>query len=596
MASVQIAKVAGKQYVYVVESFRNENGQPRMRRIENHGLLEAMLAKDPEALDKLRERVTKENELRKTTQAQLIESEAQQRIKELEELRAGKALELTHCPRFNLGSAVLWKIWKELTLPQHFNARQSTSNIEYPYGKTAFLLSNERILQPGSKKKAFESKGRHIVNFDDVDDINSVYRVLDQLASDKELIVKRLNLAINKALNRDLTVALYDVTTYSFESRTADELRDFGLSKDHRSGEVQVVMGLVVDQFGIPVDYELFPGNTAEFGTMLPIIKRFKETYNIKRCIVVADRGLNSNENLLGLLDLGCDFILAQKIKNCPAEIEQRIFDGEDWINTYTEETGEITYRFKELPVTKEVKESKISQKTGKKYTTSKTIGTLDVKWVVSYSATRAHKDLTDLDRAVTKAEKAIQTGQSLTSTSGFRSLITIPKGKGKATLNSEKIAEARRWAGYYGICTNIKDLSADKITQTYRQLWQIEDCFRVSKTNLEMRPCFVWTKEHILGHFMSCFISLVIEKYLLHRMKAVLGDDATVEKLSAAMRTADVAYMPGSPTKPLYARLFEPGLFDEICKLFEIQKVDVFESRMSLSKKLGLRQLSTVL
>ena len=588
--NVSISLSRGYKYVRVCESYRNAQGQPRSRTVESHGRLDLLEQKDPGYVDRLRERVARENEAERQARQKMIENTAQDRIRKLE--TAAKAGSDYGCaPVVNLGSALLRQIWKEdLLMPQLFRYLQGKTGIEYSYDQAAFLLSSQRILHPCSKKKTFERRHTDIVPCN-IEDQNIVYRVLDRLSQDKKAIVRHLNRQLNKKLNRTITAAFYDVTTYAFESRNADDLKDFGLSKDHKVNEVQVVLGLVMDEHGIPIDYELFSGSTSEFGTMLPIIKRIKKDYQLKTLVVVADRGLNSNENLHDLLELGCDFVIAQKVRNCAAEQQEGILDSNGWTSTI-DDSGEILCRYKTMDLTKTLYETKISPKTGKKIQTHKKIGSIDVRWVVSYSQARANKDISDLNRAIEKAEKALQTKSGLSSR-GYKSLIVTPKGPGTPRLNTDKIQTARQWAGYYAICTNLKNLTPQSVVGIYRNLWKIEDCFRVSKTTLETRPCFVWTADHIRGHFMSCFISLVIEKYMRHVLKQQLGD-ITNEQINAALRSATVAFDSGNPQYPVYLRLYGSEIrFDEMLRVFNLTPPCRYESATEMRRKMRLREVS---
>lgn len=585
--NVCITKSHGKQYVRVCESYRNAEGKPRSRVIENHGRLELLLERDPDYVEKLRERVEQENQAAKNANLLSLEQSAQERIRKLEE--SSSKADYSCAIALNLGSALLRQIWKQdLNMPQVFRYLQSKTEIEYSYDQAAFLLASQRILRPCSKKKAYENRHRDITTHS-IEDLNIVYRVLDRLSEDKSAIIKHINRELNKKLNRTVTVAFYDVTTYAFESRREDDLKGFGLSKDHKINEVQVVLGLVMDEFGIPIDYDLLPGNTSEFGTMLPMIRRIQQDYKLKKLIVVADRGLNSNENLLELRNIQCDFVIAQKVRNCSEEQKQIIQSNEDWEHAVNE-GGEVYCRYKKLDMVKPVFETKISQTTGRKYQTKKEIGSLDVRWIVSYSQGRANKDLADLERSIEKAEKALKNKASLASSRGYKSLIVTPKGEGQPTLNHHKIEEARKWAGYYAVCTNLKSKSCADIMKIYRQLWQIEDCFRVSKTTLETRPCFVWTESRIQGHFLSCFISLVIEKYLRHRLKQCMPD-ITNEQINEALRNSQVAYDDGNPMMPLYIRLYSHETpFDEMLKVFGLEAPCRYETAAQLRRKLRLK------
>lgn len=592
--SRNVCIVSGKggkyKYVRVCESYRNAEGKPRSRTIENHGSLDELLKKDPLYVEKLRERVAKENAAAKSALLGGLESSAQERIRRLETAAAGGP-DYGHVKKLGLGSALLRQVWKEdLNLPQLFRYLQSKTKIEYSYEKAAFLLCAGRILNPGSKKRTFARKDRSIVPYDELSDINAVYRVLDRLAADKEAVVRHLDREIGKRMERRLTAAFYDVTTYAFESRTADELRDFGLSKDHKVNEVQVVLGLVMDEDGIPIDYELFPGCTSELGTMLPLIARIKKKHGAERLTVVADRGLNSNENLQGLKDLGCDFVIAQKVKSCSEAQKAAILNEENWSDFVLGDDGEILCKYKVMDVRKDIFETRLSASTGRKYTSSKKIDAIDVKWVVSHSLSRAAKDLAELDRAVEKAKKALK-NKSCLSSRGYKSLISIPS-EGTPTLNTRKIEEARKWAGYYAICTSLDKVDPKEIMRIYRNLWRIEDCFRISKDVLEARPCFVWTPDHIRGHFVSCYISLVLEKYMLNTLKAKL-QGMTTEVMNEALREAEVGYDDGNPQMPVYLRLYPAeSRFDEMLKVFGLEPPCRYEQKASLRKKLRLKQI----
>ena len=149
------------------------------------------------------------------------------------------------------------------------------------------------------------------------------------------------------------------MTTYSFDSRCVSDYKDFGISKDHKVNEVQVVLGLVMDENGIPIDYELFNGNTNEFGTMVPLIEKIKKTYHLKQLIVVADRGLNSCQNLFDLKDIGCDFVIAQKFKTTSEHLKEQILDHENWQKFVCNDEGEVVCRYKTLDVKQDRKSTR---------------------------------------------------------------------------------------------------------------------------------------------------------------------------------------------------------------------------------------------
>ncbi len=585
---IAYTKSGGHTYVRVCSNSREGDGNPHFKHLESHGNLEKLKEKDPNYLEKLQKRLDKENELERKTKLEAFETDAQERIKKMKALLQDKE-DYSGAKLLHLGNALLYRVWVEdLNMSRLFYYLKGKSKINYSYDDAAFFLCSQRILRPASKKKTFENRGTDIMP-SSIEDLNVVYRVLNRLSEDKKTIVRHINREINKKLERDITVAFYDVTTYAFESRMADGLREFGLSKDHKVNEVQVVLGLVMDKNGIPIDYDLFPGNTSEFGTLLPMIKRIKKDYGLEKLTVVADRGLNSNENLVNLKKIGCDFVIAQKIRNCTEEQKALILSNDNWEKLVVGEDGEVLCRYKKLDIKKPIFKTGVSPKTGRKTQSSKSTGTLDVRWIVSYSQARAKSDLADLDRAVEKAKKLIQSRSSLATNHGYKALITVPKGQGKPELNEVKIADARRWAGYYAVCTNLTAETSEEIMAIYRNLWKIEDCFRVSKTTLEARPCFVWNAERIKGHFLSCFISLVIERYLLYVLKQKITG-ITNDEINDTLRHACVAYDNANVESSIYIKLEErPNRFDEMLGAFSLEKLAHHETARDIQRKLKL-------
>lgn len=590
---VSLVSSRGRKYIRVYSSYRNAQGQPRSRLIENHGRLELALEKDKDYVEKLKARIAEENRLEQLAKDKELEAQAHKRMEKLSDLAKAGADSVGYFHIYNVGAALVRKVWCDLKMPELFRYLQRDRKIEYSYDKATYLLTEQRLLAPASKLRNFKNKDSSIIDHSEVDRLQDLYRTLDLLKEDKETIVKHLNREIQKRTKRKISAAFYDVTTYSFESRTVSEYKDFGLSKDHKVNEVQVVLGLVMDENGIPIDYELFKGSTNEFGTMVPLIKKIKAAYDIDQLIVVADRGLNSSENLFALKELGCDFVIAQKFKKASAENQKAILDQSNWQQTIRDDSGEVLCRYKSLEVNQALYETKTSPKTNRNYKSTKVIDNMDLNWIVSYSPNRAAKDKADRDRAIEKAMKAIE-DPSRIHLSGYKSLIKMPKGKGTPELDLEKIEELAKWDGYYVICTNL-EISPERATAIYRKLWQIEDCFRVSKSQLEARPCFVWTDPHIYGHFLSCFISLVIEKYILYSFKQAIGDEVTHTKIATALKTAQVVLDDIDLQSPLFLRLYEPGLFDEMSKHFGLKVLNRYEKVNNLKRKLHLAGLKVV-
>lgn len=493
----------------------------------------------------------------------------------------------------NIGIAPIKALWENLGLHDAMRYLAGKRGQQFDYPLTTFYLAASGLLNPANKQASFRDKDNYLMDFSPISDLNHIYRTLDLLAEDANAVIRSLNRGIGKLIDRSVTAAFYDVTTYAFESQDADALRNFGMSKDGKPGEVQVMLGLLMDQHGIPINYELFPGNTSEFGTMLPIVKAFLKANKVKDVVVVADRGLNSGDNLLGLQECGCKFVIAQKLSNCDSATKAKVLD-DNWGSTVKDDDGEIVLKYKRLDIKKDVFETQITP-LGKAVKTSKVSATLDVKWVLTYSAKRRAKDEADLDRAVEKAQRAIETGAAVKQSQGLRSLIKFDKSKSNPRLDLKKIEEKRRWAGYYAICTNLTNWSDMQVADTYAQLWRIENCFRVSKSNLKTRPCFVWTERHIRGHFLTCYLALTLVKIMEYQVRQAAAD----KKMKPIPNTAMIEALRGARVAPLIAdsekifvKVSSSPEFEQLLTLYGLQAPQRVETAGAISSKLKMRKI----
>jgi len=218
-----------------------------------------------------------------------------------------------------------------MRLDQFFAYRQKKdSKISYDLGSVVKMLVLSRLMAPASKKRSYERKDQYVGQGEM--EIEQVYRCLPFLAKEKENLEVYLNQQLSRMMDRSLSVAFYDLTTYYFESVAADDLAKFGYSKDNKVNQVQVVMGLLIDQAGIPISYSLFPGNTSDFKTLIPVMKDLKKRYGITKMILTADRGLNSGENLAFLKNKGFDYVVGFKVRSATQSIKRQILDEREYI------------------------------------------------------------------------------------------------------------------------------------------------------------------------------------------------------------------------------------------------------------------------
>ena len=322
--------------------------------------------------------------------------------------------------------------------------------------------------------------------------LEKIYRMMDHVADRESDIKQRIAQTTLSLFQEQVDVLFFDVTTLYFESIDTDELRAFGFSKDCKFKEVQVVLALVTTTKGLPITYKLFPGNTYESGTLVEMVKDLQTQYAIKNILLVADRAMFNEENLSFMESLGIQYIVAAKLKALPKSLKSDILHAD-----YNEEViGDELHGLKEF----EHKSRRL---------------------VVGYSAKRAGKDAVDRQRLVDRLMKKVKGDKikvkDLIPNYGSKKYISVENGS--ASINQEKIKADAQWDGFHGVITNATDKTSSELLSRYRELWQIEEAFRISKHDLKMRPIFHWTENRIKAHIAICFLAFTLAKQAVYRI-----------------------------------------------------------------------------
>jgi Transposase DDE domain len=343
-----------------------------------------------------------------------------------------------------------------------------------------------RVAEPSSKLKT--SRFLHST-FQKGLSVDQIYRLMDSLVDFEEIIkLKIFNATKKRMQDQPIDLLLFDVTTLYFESQRSDGLRENGYSKDHKIGEVQVVLALATTSNGSPIGYHLFPGNTAEVKTLLTCIKKWREDFKITNTIVVADRAMLSETNLALMEAEGLTYIVAAKLKSLPTLLKKNILSQNQ---TIMEESGELV-RLQE------------HEYQGRRL-------------VVSYSKSREDKDQGDRERLIRRLKEKLTASdnpQGLISNRGYLKYVD-EKTRGKVILNEDKIAEEARWDGLHGIITNDKTTKAMDLLHRYRNLWVIEESFRINKHTLAMRPIYHFSPKRIASHILICYLAFAVTRYM---------------------------------------------------------------------------------
>lgn len=341
-----------------------------------------------------------------------------------------------------------------------------------------------RLAFPLSKLKTIE----YLYRYQGISlEINTVYRFLDKLYDDLKPTVEQIAFAHTKrVLNNDISVVFYDMTTLYFEASDEDDLRKTGFSKDGKHSHPQIFLGLLVALEGYAIGYDIFEGNIYEGHTLVPTIEKISKKFNMAKPIVVADAGLLSNSNIKELQKNGYQFILGARIKNETETIKNEIFQTQLKHN-----------------------ETAIIEKSN------------ELKLILAYSDKRAKKDEHNRKKGLERLEKKIKSGKLTKSNINNRGYNKYLKMEGEidVSIDKEKFDKDRKWDGLKGYITNC-DLKPKEIIENYKNLWHIEKAFRMSKTDLRIRPIYHRLRKRIEAHICLSFVAYSIYKELERVLK----------------------------------------------------------------------------
>lgn len=341
-----------------------------------------------------------------------------------------------------------------------------------------------RLVFPLSKLKTTEYLQRY--NGLSID-VERIYRFLDRLDAKVLGKIQDAGFAHScRVLGGTPSVVFYDVTTLYFESEQEDDLRKAGFSKDGKHHAPQILLGLLVGPLGYPLGYDIFEGNKFEGHTMIPVIEAFRKRYKVEKLVVVADAGLLSKDNVSSLIEGGHEFILGGRLRN---------------------ETGMVKAKVLALGL-----------KDGESGVVERPDG---LRIVVGLSESRARKDARNRERGLAKLQASIDRG-SLTKENinnrGYNKFLTL-EGKVSVKLDKEKVEADKAWDGLKGYVTNSK-LHKQEVIDNYRQLWAIEKAFRISKTDLRIRPIYHRLKTRIEAHIGIAFTAYKVYKEMERQLK----------------------------------------------------------------------------
>lgn len=495
----------------------------------------------------------------------LNEAEKEDSAKFHIELCAGTDLAMDEQRRFNGGYLFLQDIYYELGLHKICRAISGRHLFKYDLNDILSRLIYTRVLYPSSKKSSFHESKRFIEqpSFE----LHDVYRALSAIADESDYIQSRLfknSAAIQK---RNTQVIYYDCTNFYFEIDSAEDDKQFGKSKENRPLPI-VGMGLFMDMDGIPISFSIYPGNRNEQMTMIPLEEKMLSKFDMSKFIVCTDAGLSSATNRVFNSYDGEDglrgYITTQPIKTLKEFLQKWCLSDDGWFL----DSGNSRKKYKISELDDEKDKDKIFYKTrwikeeGLIHTDKgDKREIIEQKLIVSYSIKYRNFQRRIREGQIERAKKLVEDGY----TSSGKKKQNDPKRFIKtdhATKDGEAadittsyidqsiIENEEKYDGFYAVCTNL-DESIPSIVQANKRRWEIEECFRIMKTDFEARPVYLNRQDRILAHFITCFISLIVYRYLEKK----LDNKYTIDQILPTLQEMDFVKYEGKGYQPVYTR-----------------------------------------
>ena len=536
-----VTKSKNSASFYVQKSIRKKNGGTTSITVEKLGNLEEVRAKaggkDPyvwaqEYVDELNRREYEE-------QKEIIVSYSPAKLIKKGEQKS-----------YNCGYLFLQRIYYSLGLHKICQTISSRHLFEYDLNDILSKLVYTRILYPSSKLAA--NKQAKIFLEEPSFELHDVYRALSVLSEENDFIQSELYKNSQKVIERRNDILYYDCTNYYFELEEADELRRYGKSKQHQPLPI-VGMGLFMDHDGIPLAFDIFPGNKNEQPTLKPLEKKILKDYGLDQIIVCTDAGLSSktnrkfNDKTINGERLR-SFITTQSVKQLPEYLKDFALSPDGWhlvgdkntynINELDEETYFNAVFYKERWIKEDLSGRKIRK--GAK--------PLEQHLIVSFSLKYKNYQSKIRQGQIERAQDLIDSGKykqrpkNQNDPHRFISRDVMTEDGEACTkevpyLNTDLIAEEAKYDGFYAVCTNLEDMSVDEIIKINKKRWEIEECFRIMKTEFKARPVYLQREDRIKAHFLTCFISLFVFRILEKRLK----EKYTCEEIISALRNMNM-------------------------------------------------------
>lgn len=475
MAFLKVDKKKSGNYLRIVESYREGQGSCRHKTLCHLGKAEDYSEKTLKKIGKIFLKLSGED----IQGDSLLKNE----IKEL--------------GRYNYGFPLIYdRIMKIYGLDKLFKSIGKKKQLSYNLYHSLLLMVIERLNEPSSKLSNYNHREEYIGLQDS--GLHNLYRSLDQLQEHQLQVQQQIYSTGRHLFNQELDIVFYDVTTFYFDSDKEDGFRNKGFSKDGKIGNTTIVFGMLIDKDKNPIGYRIYEGGKYEGHTFADAVRKLKQEYSIDKVITVADRGMMNRENinLLNSPEIGYEYIIGERLKNLPKDLQEKILDRGKFVKKEIVDTdsGEVI----------QIEHYTIEHE-GKRI-------------ITTYSESRAKKDRHEREEKIRKGKEYLSEPSKVERKASNYYL--KKNTKSEYVLDEEKIAKSRKYDGFISISTNAEKLSDAEALDAYKQLYKIEHSFRTFKSYLETRPMFHWTQKRIEGHLCLCYISFTLLNYLIQQYR----------------------------------------------------------------------------
>lgn len=537
---VQIQKSKSTEMIYIRKSVRKGSSVSKTV-VEKLGRIDELM----DSLHMTRDQVL-EYARKRADELEKMERDENSNI--LLELSQNKQLIKDEQRRYCAGYLFLQDIFYDMKLNNMFRNLKSRHRYEYSLESIFTDLVYARIIDPSSKRSSYDTAKTFLEP--PQYELHDVYRSLHILGEEMDYIQREIFRNSSYAVARDTSALYYDCTNYYFEIEDEDELRRYGKSKEHRPNPI-VGMGLFMDNNGIPLAFNIFPGNRNEQPTLKETEKQIIREYGVERFVVCTDAGLSSKANKLFNTIQQRSFITTQSIKKLNEELKGMALGDEGWRRLSDRKKikglSEVRYSdseeiyFKEFPSDNDMFEERI---------------------IVTYSPKHARYQKNIRDAQVRRA-------QSMISERNFKKQRRNPNDPGRFIgrvsstkegevadrdhymLDEDRIAEEELYDGFYGISTDLLDDDVSDIIAVCERRWEIEESFRIMKTDFRARPVYVSREDSIKAHFLICYTALLIYRILEKK----LHEKYTTSQILKTIREYDLLKFPGRGYVPIFTR-----------------------------------------